>query len=164
MYGCCVVVLNEISFSATLLTGCLSEGKIEKCVYTVYNKRGKKSFLYIPEESVFVTCVWFRCDVECFSFVSFFPKPHVSTPTLLPGFLHVSWDLHGQTNIQQTILLGGREVSEIWTSQRVHAGSCGKRRENRITAYEPRRSYNIHSGLTCHSVKKGKSCQGALPP
>lgn len=58
----------------------------------------------------------------------------------------------------------GREVSEIWTSLRVHATSCAKGRENRITAYEPRRSYNIHSGLTCHSVKKGKSCQRALPP
>jgi len=52
MYGCCVVVLNEISFSATLLTGCLSEGKIEKCVYTVYNKRGKKNLFYIFQKKV----------------------------------------------------------------------------------------------------------------
>lgn len=105
---------------------------------------------------MFVACVWFRCDVECVSRVFPFQNLGVCTQPLP----RVSRDLYGQTNIQQTILLGEEKslrFGHLYAYLR-------QQRENRITAYEPRCSYNIHSGLTCHSVKKGKSCQGAVSP
>lgn len=65
----------------------------------------RKSF-YIFQQKVCLLLVSDSNAMLNASSYLYFQNLKVSTPTLLLGFLHVSWDLYGQTNIQQTILLG----------------------------------------------------------
>jgi hypothetical protein len=93
--------------------------------------------------------------MRCWMFLSYLSFQNLQACT--PKSSSRLWGLIRTDEYTTDDFIRGREVSEIWTSLRVVVARGGK------TAYEPRRSYNIHSGLTCHSVKKGKSCQGAVP-